>query len=88
MDVGVRELKKRLSEYLERAAHGERITVTERGRAKAVIGPLPGGDNVERGIAEGWITPARLDEPLPPPPQRFRASISVQDMIDEDRSDE
>ncbi|MGH9154792.1 MAG: type II toxin-antitoxin system Phd/YefM family antitoxin [Acidimicrobiales bacterium] len=27
MEVGVRELKRHLSEYLERAANGERITV-------------------------------------------------------------
>lgn len=87
MDVGVRELKERLSEYLERAARGEHLTVTERGRPKAVLGPLPGGDNLARGIAEGWITPPRSPGPAPPPPARARASVSVQDMIDEDRAE-
>lgn len=48
-----RELKARLSEYLERAAPGEHLTITDRGRPRAILGPLPGGDNIARGIAEG-----------------------------------
>jgi prevent-host-death family protein len=88
MEIGVRELKARLSEYLERAARGEHLTVTDRGRPRAVLGPLPGGDNVARGIAEGWITAPQAPGPLPPAPARARASVSVQDMIDEDRAEE
>ncbi|HYZ07927.1 MAG: type II toxin-antitoxin system prevent-host-death family antitoxin [Actinobacteria bacterium] len=88
MDVGVRELKERLSEYLERAAQGEHLTVTERGRPKAVLGPLPGGDHVARGIAEGWITAPPSPGPISPPPARVHASTSIQDMIDEDRAEE
>jgi prevent-host-death family protein len=57
MDVGVRELKQRLSEYLERAERGEVIRVTDRGRPKAMLGPLPGRLSLEEGIAEGWVTP-------------------------------
>jgi len=38
--VGVRELKNRLSEFLRRVAHGERITVTDRGKPVAVLAPL------------------------------------------------
>jgi len=56
MDVGVRELKARLSEHLDRVAHGDVITVTNRGRRVAQILPITGHDNLERGIAEGWIT--------------------------------
>jgi prevent-host-death family protein len=37
--VGVRELKNRLSAFLRRAAEGERITITDRGRAVAVLVP-------------------------------------------------
>jgi prevent-host-death family protein len=37
--VGVRELKNRLSELLRRVVEGERITVTDRGRPVAVLGP-------------------------------------------------
>jgi prevent-host-death family protein len=55
--VGVRELKQRLSEYLDRAERGELVLVTDRGRPKAMLGPLPGRARVEEGVAEGWITP-------------------------------
>ena len=87
MDVGVRELKQRLSEYLERAARGERITVTDRGHAKALLVPLPGGDHVQRGIDEGWVTAPTERGNLPPPPQRARASVTVAEMIAEDRGE-
>lgn len=56
MEVGVRELKARLSEHLERVARGEVLTVTSRGRRVAQIIPVSGRDAVERGMAEGWIT--------------------------------
>ncbi len=84
--VGVRELKRRLSEYVERASRGEQLTVTERGRPKAVLGPLPGGDHIARGIAEGWITPPQSAGEAPPAPKRVRAAASVYEMIDEDRT--
>ena len=42
MEVGIRELKQHLSEYLDRAERGEVVTVTDRGVPKAVLGPLPG----------------------------------------------
>jgi prevent-host-death family protein len=37
MPVGVRELKNRLSSYLERVKSGEKLAVTERGRIIAYI---------------------------------------------------
>lgn len=39
MDVGVRELKDRLSEILDKAASGEIVRVTDRGVPKALIVP-------------------------------------------------
>lgn len=68
MKVGVRELKAHLSEFLDRAAAGDVIEVTERGRPKARLGPLEGAPpkttvgyppspeaeaRVRAGIAEG-----------------------------------
>lgn len=87
MDVGVRELKQRLSEYLERAARGEQITVTDRGRPKATLGPLPGGDHIARGLDEGWITPPAVTGPLPPAPRRARADATIAEMLAEDRGE-
>ena len=65
MDVGVRDLKARLSEHLERVARGEVITVTSRGRRVAQIVPVPGRESLDRGLAEGWITRA-VDHPPEP----------------------
>ena len=58
-DIGIRELKARLSEFIDRAARGEIIRVTERGRPKAMLAPLPGKLRLEEGIAAGWIRPAQ-----------------------------
>jgi prevent-host-death family protein len=90
MDVGIRELKQRLSELLDRAAKGETIRVTDRGKPKALIGPVPGKrpvpDRIAQGIAEGWITPGNAE-----PPRflekRFKAKKTIQEMLDEDRGD-
>jgi prevent-host-death family protein len=40
MEVPVRDLKSRLSEYLRRVRAGERVIVTERGRPIAELAPL------------------------------------------------
>lgn len=83
MDVGVRELKQHLSEYLERAAAGEIIRVTDRGRPRAVLGPVPGLARLEAGIRDGSITPgsgAPIEAVV-----RQRAVSSVRAALDDDR---
>lgn len=87
MDVGVRELKQHLSQYLDRAERGEVIRVTERGRPKAVIAPLPGRLRLEEGVAEGWITPGS-GGPLPPPARRFKARGPILEALAEDRTED
>jgi prevent-host-death family protein len=86
MEVGIRELKARLSEYLERVERGEMISVTSRGRPVAHIVPIPGRGNVERGLAEGWIT--RLEDRPPEPVVRQRprpGTRTTTELIREDR---
>jgi prevent-host-death family protein len=83
MEVGVRERKAKLSEYLGHAAAGRPVTVTDRGRPIARLVGLQEGSSVERGITEGWIEPARL--PHLEPVTRLPASRRVQDVLDEDR---
>jgi prevent-host-death family protein len=86
MEVGIRDLKSRLSGYLERVARGEVITVTSRGRRVAQIVPVPGRDNLERGLAEGWIT-RQVDRP-PEPVLRQRplpGTLTTTELISEDR---
>ncbi len=86
MEVGIRELKAHLSEYLDRAERGEIIRVTERGRPKAILGPLPGKLRIEEGIAEGWIRPPLLPGP-PARVKRFKGKGSIADAIAEDRGE-
>src|SRR5258706_2807708 len=57
MDVGVRELKANLSSWLDRAASGEIVRVTDRGVPKAILAPLPGRLHLDDGVAEGWVRP-------------------------------
>lgn len=81
--VGVRELKKRLSEYLELAAKGEPVIVTDRGRPKALLGPLPGRARIEEGVADGWIVTGS-GSPLPQT-KRWKGARPSQEALDEDR---
>jgi prevent-host-death family protein len=87
MDVGVRELKQHLSEYLDRAERGQTITITDRGRPKVLLVPLPGGgDRLAEGISEGWITPAVKQRSLGAP-KRFRSVEPIVDVLERDRGD-
>lgn len=88
MDVGVRELKSRLSEYLARVERGETVTVTSRGRRIAQIVPAVGETAIERGLREGWITqqvdrpPAKF-EPFEPAP----GTPTSEELLRQDRED-
>jgi prevent-host-death family protein len=84
MNVGVRELKQHLSEYLDRAAGGEIICVTERGQPKALLTPISDAGQLDRGIEEGWVRPARTR--LEPAPARS-SQRTVLDVIAEDRGE-
>lgn len=84
-DVGILELKQHLSEYLDRAERGEVLRVTDRGRPKAVLGPVPGRARIEDGIRAGWITPGAA-APLGAV-RRAKASRRVLDVLAEDRGE-
>ncbi|MBT9560093.1 MAG: type II toxin-antitoxin system prevent-host-death family antitoxin [Myxococcales bacterium] len=85
MDVDVRELKEQLSEYLDRAARGEVIRVTDRGVPKAILGPAPGMSRLEVGIREGWIR-AGSDAPIKPVAAQ-RSPLTIADVLADDRGD-
>jgi prevent-host-death family protein len=89
MDVGIRELRSNLSQYVARVRAGETITVTDHGKPVAQLTPLAGQDKLSRLIAEGKVTPARnpsppgsrwLPEPLP-----LLGEGTVSELIIEDR---
>ena len=85
MDVGIRRLKQHLSDYLEKAAGGAIIRITDRGKPKAVLGPLPGILNLDRGVAERWIRPGPAVETSPRRARRHAASASSSQVLREDR---
>ncbi len=83
--VGIRELKSRLSYYLDRAAAGETIVVTDRGRAKVEIRRLSVEERIQQGIDEGWIRPGRSRphrEPL-----RLKGRMTIAEAMAEDRDE-
>jgi prevent-host-death family protein len=85
VEVGIRELKAHLSAYLERAARGEVVRVTDRGRPKAVLGPVLGPSRVEDGIRSGWITPG--SGAALAPVHRVASPGRILDAIAEDRGE-
>lgn len=84
MEVGVRELKQRLSTYLDAAERGDEVIVTERGRPKVRIVPVGDRGNLQRGIDEGWIRPAQRDSTIGTA-ARHRSATRTLDVLDEDR---
>jgi prevent-host-death family protein len=58
VEVGVREFRESLSEWLDRAAGGESVIVTERGMPKVKVVPATAESLVEQLVREGRATPA------------------------------
>lgn len=89
--VGLKALKNKLSEYVRLASAGETIVVTDRGRAVAeIVPPRQKPESViERGIREGWITPA-IDRSGTPPPRKPIPGYTLEQLLadlDKDRED-
>lgn len=74
MEVSVRELKSRLSEYLRKVAEGKEIVVTSRGVEVArLLPPDPAqrtasteSEAIARFRSLPWVRPGRDDRPAPP----------------------
>jgi prevent-host-death family protein len=83
--VGIRELKAKLSHYLDRAAAGETIVVTDRGRAKAEIRKLSVEERIQQGVEEGWIRPGKGR----PSAERLglKGRRTIAEILDEDRGE-
>ena len=65
-EIGVRDLKRLLSETLRAVERGEQVRVTVRGRAVADIvpaGAAAGDDRVRALVAEGRLTPPAAPRP-------------------------
>ena len=68
VQVGVREFRESLSEWLDRAAAGEDVIVTERVKPKVRVSAATGEHILDRLAREGRLRRAtRPRRPLPPP---------------------
>ena len=58
IQVGVRELKARLSHYLRRVKAGDTVTITDRGRVIARVNPVAFTDNepIWKMVREGRVS--------------------------------
>ena len=61
--ISLTELKSRLSEHIRRVKGGEEVIVTERGRAVAVLSPIPpsrsGQAELDALVESGLVRPAK-----------------------------
>jgi prevent-host-death family protein len=83
VEVGVRELRNNLSQYLERVQSGEEVLVTDRGRAIARVLPLGAPRTLDQLVDEGLITPARQTKRRSRPP--IKAAGTVSDLVSDQR---
>ncbi len=93
--VGLKILKNKLSEYVRLAAAGETVVITDRSRTVAELGPPRRAQEgktdesvIERGVREGWITPAKNPGGAPPLPKPIPGLSFEQLMADLDRDRE
>lgn len=87
--VGVRELRDKVSGVLRRVAAGRIVEVTDHGHPVARIVPLRYRNRIDQLVAEGRATPAEgdlLDEaPLPAPPGAPSGSRALADLRADER---
>jgi prevent-host-death family protein len=86
-EVGVRELKARLSAYLAAVQHGEEVIVTDRGRPVARLMPVQGGvdEHLARLVREGRLIPPRSKERWLPEARYKLTEGSIVDFLREQR---
>ena len=88
VEIGVRAFRNRLSYWLDRAAAGEEVIVTERGKPHARVTGVDRKTTRQRLIEEGVITPPtepkrRIDiESLP----RMRKGTLTEILLEQRRS--
>ncbi|WP_420436932.1 type II toxin-antitoxin system Phd/YefM family antitoxin [Candidatus Poriferisocius sp.] len=84
MEAGIRELRDNLSRYLTAVRAGTEVTVTDHGKAVALLIPLHEPRPIDRLIDEGLVIPAqgaktRLDH------TRVKSKGTVSDLVAEQR---
>ena len=91
LEVGIRALKARLSELVRRAADGETIVVTERGRPVAELVPHRSAElpaRLAELVRRGELTLATKPPLLPKARARMQRGSSLSDVIVQERRHE
>ncbi len=87
VEVGVRELKNRLSHFIDLAQVGNEVIVTEHGKPVARIMPVSEADiRMQKLILAGIVTPA-IDPGRPRPQGRIIVNKSMSELIREMRNE-
>jgi len=87
VEVGVRELKNRLSHFIDLAQVGNEVIVTEHGKPVARIVPVSEADiRMQKLIDAGIVTPA-IDSGRPRPQGRIVVNKSMSELIREMRNE-
>jgi prevent-host-death family protein len=86
--IGLRALQQNASAVVSRAAAGEIVEITDRGRPVATIGPLARG-RLDMLVELGRARPAKLRvRDLPPPVRPEAGRPTLSDLLAEARDDE
>ncbi len=87
LTVGIRDLKARLSEYLQRVRQGQAILITDRGRPVGRILPVDASleERIEAAIEAGIVVWSGESHPIGEPVAKVRGDKTVAEMIVEDR---
>lgn len=86
VEVGVRELKNRLSSYLQRVQAGDDVVVTDRGRPIARLTTLdPDEERLSTLIEAGVVKPSTERRALPDHRVRLRGHGRVADLVTDQR---
>ncbi|HET7652503.1 MAG TPA: type II toxin-antitoxin system prevent-host-death family antitoxin [Acidimicrobiales bacterium] len=87
MDVAISDLRANLKAYIERAAAGERVVVTDRGVPVARLVAADHEELLDRLARDGVVTRAARPKSRASKRRRVRASGPVAELVSEMRSD-
>lgn len=85
MQVGVRELRDNLSQWIGRARRGQEIVITDRGKPVARLTRVDESPALDRLIAKGLVTPARQPKTKIRRSDLIKIKGGVSDLVKEQR---
>jgi prevent-host-death family protein len=86
VEVGVREFRKSLSAWLDRAASGETVIITERGVPKVRVVAATAESIIERLVREGRATPPTRPRRALGPVRRVKGSPVTDTLLEQRRA--